>query len=384
MNLVDQINERFQQVELPFTAFEHDNSIFIRGNGFNTKTNIQNVKELDYTLQLLSVIKNIDPQLLNDRLWFDENEITIVSFLNEYGNQDLSIITTESVEFLNQVTYNQTFKFINDRITHHIPIDLSYSKSIITNKDNVSKELTDFLSLTNSKLDIQKNEMNKIASEFNHPMTSSVNNSNATESTFSFPIYDGPIEVDNLNEWVATQGLPFNYVEESINDTVKRLTLHHNKGHILSRYTSIDGQYNSDLVSDLNFFNQLYHIDSRYINDSLTTSDDGIVTNLDSHRVAQIDHKGNGIIKIIVETNIDTLETNNTNTTREGASVRIDLSSTIMTNLDNVKDDMELVSQASKDLSRNLNDYGLKIADNLLITELNLDDLKTIDQNIQL
>lgn len=261
---------------------------------------------------------------------------------------------------------------------------MSYSKSIITNKDNVSKELTDFLSLTNSKLDIQKNEMNKIASEFNHPMTSSVNNSNATESTFSFPIYDGPIEVDNLNEWVATQGLPFNYVEESINDTVKRLTLHHNKGHILSRYTSIDGQYNSDLVSDLNFFNQLYHIDSRYINDSLTTSDDGIVTNLDSHRVAQIDHKGNGIIKIIVETNIDTLETNNTNTTREGASVRIDLSSTIMTNLDNVKDDMELVSQASKDLSRNLNDYGLKIADNLLITELNLDDLKTIDQNIQL
>ena len=29
MNLIDQINEKFQQVELPITAFEHDNSIFI-------------------------------------------------------------------------------------------------------------------------------------------------------------------------------------------------------------------------------------------------------------------------------------------------------------------------------------------------------------------
>lgn len=55
-----------------------------------------------------------------------------------------------------------------------------------------------------------------------------------------------------------------------------------------------------------------------------------------------------------------------------------------MTNLDNVKEDLNLVSQTSKDLSSKLNKYVTKITDNLLINELNLDDLKTIDQNIQL
>ena len=72
MNLINQINEKFQQVELPFMAFEHDNSIFIKGRGFITKTNIQDVKELDYNLQLLSVIKNTNPQLANERLLFNE------------------------------------------------------------------------------------------------------------------------------------------------------------------------------------------------------------------------------------------------------------------------------------------------------------------------
>ena len=40
---------------------------------------------------------------------------------------------------------------------------------------------------------------------------------------------------------------------------------------------------------------------------------------------------------------------------------------------------MNLVSQTSKDLSSKLNKYVTKITDNLLINELNLDDLKTID-----
>ena len=85
-----------------------------------------------------------------------------------------------------------------------------------------------------------------------------------------------------------------------------------------------------------------------------------------------------------VYTDIDISESNYTGKNFENVQIWIDLSSTIMTNLDNFKEDIELVYQASKDLSRNLNDYGTKIADNLLINELRLDDLKTIDQTIQL
>ena len=157
-------------------------------------------------------------------------------------------------------------------------------------------------------------------------------------------------------------------------------------GHVLSSYTDNDVEYNSDLVSDLNFFNQLYHIDPKSINDSFTTSDDGIVTDLDSPHdtIAQIDHNGSGIIKIIVDTNITNLEHNNMYTTHEGASVRMNPSFTILTNLDNFKKDMELVSQMSKDLSGKLNEYGAKITNQLLVNELKLDDLKTIDQTIQL
>ena len=386
MNLINQINEKFQQVELPFMAFEHDNSIFIKGRGFITKTNIQDVKELDYNLQLLSVIKNTNPQLANERLLFNENEIDIVSFSNENSSQHLSITINDSVEISNHVQYDQTFKCETGGIYQNIPIELSYSKSIITTKDDAAQELKNCLSLMNQKLDIQKDEMTKLASAFNHNKDTPVQNSTITESQFSYPTYDGPIEVDKLNKWVATQGLPFNYIEESITDTVKQISLYHNQGHVLSSYTDNDVEYNSDLVSDLNFFNQLYHIDPKSINDSFTTSDDGIVTNLDSPHdsIAQIDHNGSGIIKIIVDTNITNLEHNNMYTTHEGVSVRMNPSFTIMTNLDNFKKDMELVSQTSKDISSKLNEYGTKITDKLLVNELKLDDLKTIDQNIQL
>lgn len=386
MNLIDQINEKFQQVELPFMAFEHDHSIFIKGIGFITKTNIQDVKELDYNLQLLSVIKNTNPQLANERLLFNENEIAIVSFSNENSSQHLSITINDSVEISNHVQYDQTFECETGGIYQNIPIELSYSKSIITTKDDAAQELKNCLSLMNQKLDIQKDEMTKLASAFNHNKDTPVQNSTITESQFSYPTYDGPIEVDKLNKWVATQGLPFNYIEESITDTVKQISLYHNQGHVLSSYTDNDVEYNSDLVSDLNFFNQLYHIDPKSINESITTSDDGIVTNLDSPHdaIAQIDHNGSGIIKIIVDTNITNLEHNNMYTTHEGVSVRMNPSVTIMTNLDNFKEDMELVSQTSKDLSGKLNEYGAKIMNQLLVNELKLDDLKTIDQTIQL
>lgn len=167
---------------------------------------------------------------------------------------------------------------------------------------------------------------------------------------------------------------------------MKQISLYHDQGHALSSYTDNDGEYDSDLVSDLNFFNQLYHIDPKSINDSFTTSDDGILTNLDSPHdaIAQIDHNGSGIIKIIVDTNITNLEHNNMYTTHEGVSVRMNPSFTIMTNLDNFKEDMNLISQESRNLSSKLNDYGVKITNQLLVNELNLDDLKTIDQNIQL
>ena len=386
MNLIDQINEKFQQVELPFTAFEHDNSIFIKGRGFITKTNIQDVKELDYNLQLLSVIKNTNPQLANERLLFNENEIDIVSFSNENSSQHLSITINDSVEISNHVQYDQTFECETGGIYQNIPIELSYSKSIITTKDDAAQELKNCLSLMNQKLDIQKDEMTKLASAFNHNKDTPVQNSNVTESKFSYATYDGPIEIDNLNEWVTHQGLPFTYVEGPVTDTTKRIALRHNNGHVLSFYTNIDGQPDFELVSDLNFFNQLYHIDPKSINDSFTTSDDGIVTNLDSPHdsIAQIDHNGSGIIKIIVDTNITSLEHNNMYTTHEGVSVRMNPSFTIMTNLDNFKKDMELVSQTSKDISSKLNEYGTKITDKLLVNELKLDDLKTIDQNIQL
>jgi hypothetical protein len=386
MNLINQINEKFQQVELPFMAFEHDNSIFIKGRGFITKTNIQDVKELDYNLQLLSVIKNTNPQLANERLLFNENEIDIVSFSNENSSQHLSITINDSVEISNHVQYDQTFECETGGIYQNIPIELSYSKSIITTKDDAAQELKNCLSLMNQKLDIQKDEMTKLASAFNHNKDTPVQNSNVTESKFSYPTYDGPIEIDNLNEWLTHQGLPFTYVEGPVTDTTKRIALRHNNGHVLSFYTNIDGQPDFELVSDLNFFNQLYHIDPKSINDSFTTSDDGIVTNLDSPHdsIAQIDHNGSGIIKIIVDTNITSLEHNNMYTTHEGVSVRMNPSFTIMTNLDNFKKDMELVSQTSKDISSKLNEYGTKITDKLLVNELKLDDLKTIDQNIQL
>lgn len=386
MNLINQINEKFQQVELPFMAFEHDNSIFIKGRGFITKTNIQDVKELDYNLQLLSVIKNTNPQLANERLLFNENEIDIVSFSNENSSQHLSITINDSVEISNHVQYDQTFECETGGIYQNIPIELSYSKSIITTKDDAAQELKNCLSLMNQKLDIQKDEMTKLASAFNHNKDTPVQNSNVTESKFSYPTYDGPIEIDNLNEWVTHQGLPFTYVEGPVTDTTKRIALRHNNGHVLSFYTNIDGQPDFELVSDLNFFNQLYHIDPKSINDSFTTSNDGIVTNLDSPHdsIAQIDHNGSGIIKIIVDTNITSLEHNNMYTTHEGVSVRMNPSFTIMTNLDNFKKDMELVSQTSKDISSKLNEYGTKITDKLLVNELKLDDLKTIDQNIQL
>lgn len=47
MTLVDKLNEKFQQVELPFEAFERDNSIFINNNGYYAETNIHNIEQLE-------------------------------------------------------------------------------------------------------------------------------------------------------------------------------------------------------------------------------------------------------------------------------------------------------------------------------------------------
>lgn len=246
------------------------------------------------------------------------------------------------------------------------------------------QQLKDCLSLTNSKLDAQKNEINKMSLDFNHNVGAHVKNSNVTESQFSYPTYDGPINVDKLNEWVTNQGLPFTYVEEPVTKKVTGLALRHNNGDVLSFYSLIDRQHDFELVSDLNFFNQLYHIDAKYINNSFDTHEGGIITRLNSHEVAKINHKGDGIVMATIYNHIDVEEGSHTDKTFEGVSVWINPSSTIMTNLDNVKEDMKLVSQASKDLSSKLHEYGVKIADKLLVNELKLDDLKTIDQNIQL
>ena len=384
MNLINQINEKFQQAGLPFMALDRDNSIFIKRNSYYTKTNIHNIEQLECPLQLMSVFTDYYPQLIDDCRRFNENEIETISLLNGNSGHQLSIKIKDSVEISNQVEHNQNLEFENDRIYHNVPIGLVYTKKVITNQYDAPQQLKDCLSLTNPKLDIQKNEINKLVSDFNHRLDAPVQNQNVTESQFSYPTYDGPINVDNLNEWVTTQGLPFKYVEESITNNVKGMALHHNNGNVLYFYTSSNGQYTVDVVSDLNFFNQLYHIDTKYINESFDINEDGIITRLGSHEVAKIEHKGNGIVMATVYTDIDISKSNYTGTNFENVRVWIDPSSTIMTNLDNFKEDMELVYQASKDLSRNLNDYGLKIADNLLINNLTLDDLKTIDRTIQL
>lgn len=383
MTLVDKLNEKFQQIEIPFEAFERDNSIFINNNGYYAETNIHNIEQLEFPLQLISVIMDYKPQLVEDGLHFNEKNIKSVSLLNGQGSHHLSINMNESVEILSHVEHKQELEFVNDRIYHDVSIGVVYTKKIITNQYDAAQQLKDCLSLTNPKLDAQKNEINKMAVDFNHNVGAHVKNSNVTQSQFSYPTYEGPINVDKLNEWVTNQGLPFTYVEEPVTDTVKRLVLHNN-GNVLSLYTTTDGQYDSDVVSNLNFFNQLYHIDAKYINNSFDADEEGIITRLNSHEVAKINHKGDGIVMATIYNDIDVAERSHTDKTFEGVSVWINPSSTIMTNLDNVKEDMKLVSQASKDLSSKLHEYGVKITDKLLVNELNLDDLKSIDQNIQL
>ena len=91
MNLIDQMNEKFQQAELPFMAFEDDNSIFITGRGYCTKTNIHNIEQLEFPLQLMSVIMDHNPQLVDDCTHFNENDIKTFSLLNGKDSHHLSI-----------------------------------------------------------------------------------------------------------------------------------------------------------------------------------------------------------------------------------------------------------------------------------------------------
>lgn len=89
MNLVDQINEKFQQVELPCEAFERDNSIFININGYYTKTNIHNIEQLKCPLQLMSAIEDYNPKLVEDCTHFNDNGIKTFSLLNGNDSQNL-------------------------------------------------------------------------------------------------------------------------------------------------------------------------------------------------------------------------------------------------------------------------------------------------------
>lgn len=388
MTIISSLNNKFVKEAYPFDASihtgpeGHETIIMNLPSGKSNTIQVEELSEMDNILELLSEIRNCNPFLLNNvhkltPTHFEilselKNEISQTITVNITSDIDISIETTQQNEHMISIDRNGNIKpyFIDGDskyILHHIDIEnKQYQNKTAKTLDDAKYQLKNML---NSSNEFIKNTL--------HINTLSPQNTNQhkieyNSEYFPYPCYTGEIQIDKLNKWVESQGLPFHYIENSQQNN--EISLCNNDNVVLANYIMRD----EELIDDLNFLNQLSNINPQYIEKIHCMLEEGVVLSLnqtDMPEYLELQHRGEGHIYLAAhDTNHERVQLNEIDKNNY-IETSVNMESYQETNLSHLTTDIQHITQAARNIKAEIHHNFLQLKEQTYGNVLTLDDL---------
>jgi hypothetical protein len=390
MNLAEQLNQRFQKEGFPFEAEQNPECAVVKlPNGKTSDVLINNINEIDQTFNLMRTIHEMKPDLLNTCTRFDEEGFALESDgqtpynIKAYSTDENTVIINNFIESDDKLV------FTKDDVLYTSYVDLTRFQRVISDSADATSHIESTMMDARSQFETLNNEINRIHNEIAGDEDLDVPNSNKEQSTFERPVYNGPIEVESLNNWAHEQGLPIRYAENDIIPTsydipIVEIELYTTKGQHLNMYTVTQGDGNTQLIDNLNFINQLYGENPNYIKSASSVIKNTVITQLDMDQFAEITHEGNGQIQLSIHNRGEVYDRKHEGNKYQSVGNSVKTIATANTTLEHLKDDMSTMVITSDNTTSDLIDRYRQISDKLLGNELSVDDLNTNDETLQM
>lgn len=300
MNLAEQLNQRFQKEGFPFTAEQNPECAVVKlPNGKTSDILIDNIHDIDQTVNLMRVVHEMKPDLLNTCMYFDDEGFVLESEGQTPYNIKAYTVDGNKVGINNLIKSDDQLAFTKDDVLYTVYVDSTKFQHITSDSVDATSHIESIMMGAREQFDILNNEMNDIHNEITGDEGTDAPTSHKGTSAFKRPIYDGPIEVESLNNWVHEQGLPIRYTENSTiqtgdNPAMATIELYTIKGQHLNTYDVSQDDTHIQLVSNLNFMNQLHGENPKYIESASRIIANTVVTQLDRDQFAETTNEGNG------------------------------------------------------------------------------------------
>lgn len=390
MDLAEQLNQRFQKEDFPFTAEQNPECAVVKlPNGRTSDVLIDNIHDIDQTFNLMRLIHEMKPDLLNTCMYFDDEGFVLESDGQTPYNIKAYTVGGNKVGINNLIKSDDQLTFTKDDVLYTAYVDSTKFQHITSDSVDATSHIESIMMDAREQFEILNNEMASIHNEITGGESTDVPNSHKRASAFKRPIYDGPIEVESLNNWVHEQGLPIRYTENSISQTGDNLTiatieLYTTKGQHLNTYDVSQGDTNTQLVSNLSFMNQLHGENPKYIESTSRIIENTVVTRLDRDQFAEITHEGNGEIQLSMHNRGNIYDQKCEGDKRQSVGNSIKTIATTNTNLEHLNDDMTTMKTKSDNITSDLIDCYHQMADKLLGNELSVEDLAVNNSDLQM
>lgn len=390
MNLAEHLNQRFQKEGFPFKAeLEPECAVVKLPNGKTSDVLINNIHEIDQTFNLIRVIHEMKPDLLNTCTRFDDDGFALESEDQTPYNIKVYATDENKVTINNFIEQDDQLTFVKDNVLYTAYVDLTRFQRVISDSADATSHIESVMIDARSQFETLKNEMNRAHNEISGGVDLDVPGLNSGQSEFKRPVYDGPIEVSSLNNWVREQGLPIRYAENDIIPTsydipMVEIELYTEKGQHLNMYTVTQGDDNTQLVDNLNFINQLYGKNPNYITSASSVIANTVITQLDMDQFAEITSEGNGNIQLSIHNRGEIHDRKQEGNKYQSAGCSVKTIATTNTNIESLNDDMTATTIQSENITSDLIDHYRQISDKLLGNELSVEDLAVNTNDLQM
>lgn len=305
MHLAGQLNDQFEKRGIPFVATQDTECAVVKlPNGNSVDILVDNINELNATFDVMNIIHEHNPELLNSCNYFDDKILKIEKQLTYDSNinytvgcwLDFHVRLDNHPSIYSSVQHETSKPLVQNRISNHVDTlfdnqtelsDFAHVDVIFDNENKLNTSYDYFKSklifmLDNLKhaSDEQKSELESLDIKMNHI-------SNHTESE---PInideihqklnenapYTGSTKLDEIYRQLDESQLPFYcHIEHSDNP---KFVLYSESDQILARYEIVDGYVSNQFVSDLDFLNHLNDAEPYLIGCIHSIRDNGTVT----------------------------------------------------------------------------------------------------------
>ena len=390
MNLAEHLNQRFQKEGFPFKAeLEPECAVVKLPNGKTSDVLINNIHEIDQTFNLIRVIHEMKPDLLNTCTRFDDDGFALESEDQTPYNIKVYATDENKVTINNFIEQDDQLTFVKDNVLYTAYVDLTRFQRVISDSADATSHIESVMIDARSQFETLKNEMNRAHNEISGGVDLDVPGLNSGQSEFKRPVYDDPIEVSSLNNWVREQGLPIRYAENDIIPTsydipMVEIELYTEKGQHLNMYTVTQGDGNTQLIDNLNFINQLYGENPNYIKSASSVIKNTVITQLDMDQFAEITHEGNGQIQLSIHNRGEVYDRKHEGNKYQSAGCSVKTIATTNTNIESLNDDIAAITIQSDNITSNLIDHYRQISDKLLGNELSVEDLAVNTDDLQM